>query len=59
MFRYSLDVPAVADVLERAVSLVLDQGLRTADIMPPGDAGDLTLVGTDAMADAVAKALEE
>lgn len=35
MLRYSFDMVAEADAIENAVSKVLDQGYRTADIMPP------------------------
>lgn len=35
MLRYSFDLPAEADCIERAVSAVLDEGFRTADIMSP------------------------
>ena len=34
MLRYSFDLPREADCVERAVSAVLDEGWRTADIMP-------------------------
>lgn len=37
MLRYSFDLPAEADCIENAVSAVLDEGWRTADIMPGGD----------------------
>jgi 3-isopropylmalate dehydrogenase len=53
MLRYSLDAPAVADRIESAVSAVLDQGLRTADILSEG----LRQVGTAEMGDAVVAAL--
>ncbi|TNF36322.1 MAG: 3-isopropylmalate dehydrogenase [Gammaproteobacteria bacterium] len=53
MLRYSLAAAAPADVIEAAVSKVLDQGLRTADIQSDG----MTLVNTAAMGDAVVKAL--
>jgi 3-isopropylmalate dehydrogenase len=53
MLRYSLDAPAAARRVEAAVSTVLDQGLRTADIMSPGH----RLVGTAEMGDAVVAAL--
>jgi len=36
MLRYSLDEGAAAEAIEVAVSKVLDQGLRTADIMSEG-----------------------
>ena len=39
MLRYSFDMAAEADCIERAVSAVLDEGYRTADIMPSGGQG--------------------
>lgn len=54
MLRYSLDAAEAADAIEKAVSDVLDQGLRTPDIFSEGS----TQVGTDAMGDAVAAALK-
>lgn len=51
--RYTLDEPELADRVERAVSRVLDQGLRTVDIMSEGN----TRVGTAAMGDAIVAAL--
>ena len=53
MLRYSLGAPAAADRIEAAVSKVLDQGLRTADIMSAG----MRQVGTVEMGDAVVAAL--
>jgi 3-isopropylmalate dehydrogenase len=53
MLRYTLNAPALADRIERAVSKVLDQGLRTADIYTVGT----NKVGTQAMGDAVVAAL--
>jgi len=53
MLRYTLDEPAMADRIEQAVSKVLDQGLRTADIYSAG----MTKVGTKEMGDAVVAAL--
>ncbi len=53
MMRYSLDLPEIADRIEKAVSDVLDLGLRTPDIMSAG----CTAVTTQAMADAVIKQL--
>ncbi len=50
MYRYSLDQPAAADMIEQAVSAVLSQGYRTADIH--GSAQD-KVVGTQAMGDLV------
>jgi 3-isopropylmalate dehydrogenase len=54
MLRYTLACPEAADVIEQAVSVVLDRGLRTADIQSPGT----ELVSTVAMGDAVAAALQ-
>ncbi|MFN2337674.1 MAG: 3-isopropylmalate dehydrogenase [Gammaproteobacteria bacterium] len=53
MLRYSLDAGAAAERIEAAVGRVLDQGLRTPDIMAAG----LQQVGTAAMGDAVVAAL--
>lgn len=53
MFRYSFERVDLADRIDQAVSRVLDQGLRTADIMQPG----CTKVGTSEMGDAVVAAL--
>ena len=57
MLRYSLGEAAAAARLEDAVNAVLDQGIRTADIMPADGGPDLRKVGTDEMADAVIAAL--
>jgi len=53
MLRYSLGEPAMAERIEAAVSKVLDQGLRTADIYADG----CTKIGTAPMGDAVVAAL--
>ena len=53
MLRYSLDAAPAAERIEAAVSKVLDQGLRTADIMSSG----MRRVGTAEMGDAVVAAL--
>ncbi|MDD2893470.1 MAG: 3-isopropylmalate dehydrogenase [Halothiobacillaceae bacterium] len=53
MLRYSLERADLADKIEQAVSVVLDQGLRTRDIMEPG----MTEVSTSAMGDALVAAL--
>ena len=53
LLRYSLNQPEQAERIERAVGRVLDQGLRTVDIMADG----MTPVGTQAMGDAVVAAL--
>ncbi|MCU7892689.1 MAG: 3-isopropylmalate dehydrogenase [Candidatus Thiodiazotropha sp. (ex Ustalcina ferruginea)] len=54
MLRYSLDEPAMADRIERAVDKVLDDGLRTPDIM----SDEMTEVGCEAMGDAIVAALD-
>jgi 3-isopropylmalate dehydrogenase len=53
MLRHSLGQPAAADRIERAVSKVLQAGLRTADIHTSGT----RRVGTQEMGDAVLAAL--
>ena len=53
MLRYSLDEPAMAERIEKAVDKVLNDGLRTQDIMSEG----MKEVGTVAMGDAVVAAL--
>jgi len=54
MLRYSLDNTEMAERIERAVDQVLDQGLRTPDIMSEG----CKEVGTVEMGDAVIAALK-
>ncbi|RYC32397.1 3-isopropylmalate dehydrogenase [Lichenibacterium minor] len=51
--RYSLDMAAEADRLERAISSALDAGHRTADLARPGE----TAISTSQMGDAVVAAL--
>jgi 3-isopropylmalate dehydrogenase len=51
--RYSLDLDAQADAIEMAVQKVLNNGVRTADIMAPG----CTEVSTAGMGDALIKEL--
>ncbi len=53
MMRYSFAMAAEADRLETAVRKVLEQGLRTGDIMQTG----MKQVGTAEMGDAILKAL--
>lgn len=55
MLRYTLNEPALADRVERAIERVLDQGLRTADIHSSG----MQRIGTAAMGDAVVAALQQ
>ena len=54
MLRYSLQAEEAAEAIEAAVSQVLDQGLRTADIMSEGS----QKVGTREMGEAVLAALK-
>ena len=54
MLRYSFELEEEAGLVEKAVSRVLADGLRTADIMQPG----MTPVSTKAMGEAVIGALE-
>ena len=56
MLRYSLSEREAAERIEAAVDAVLDQGVRTADILPADRTG-VRQVGTDEMADAVIAAL--
>ena len=51
MLRYSLDMPKEAEAMEQAVSAALEAGLRTADIVEPGQ----TAVGCVAMGHAIAE----
>jgi 3-isopropylmalate dehydrogenase len=53
LLRYTLNEPALAERIEKAVSRVLDQGLRTGDIYTDG----MRKVGTVQMGDAVVAAL--
>ena len=58
MLRYSLEQPAFADHVDRAVEMVLKQGLRTQDIFVEGDPGTQK-VSTAEMGDAVIEALNK
>ncbi|MET0089797.1 MAG: 3-isopropylmalate dehydrogenase [Candidatus Thiodiazotropha sp.] len=53
MLRYSLDEPEMASRIEKAVERVLDDGLRTPDILSEG----MSEVTCEAMGDAVVAAL--
>ena len=53
MLRHSLDRADLAERIEQAVGKVLDDGLRTGDIMSEG----CTRVGTEGMGDAIVAAL--
>ncbi|MBW7852139.1 MAG: 3-isopropylmalate dehydrogenase [Rhodospirillales bacterium] len=55
MLRYSFDMMAEADLVEKAVKNVLDGGLRTADIMQPGKAR----VSTTVMGEAIVRELDK
>jgi len=55
MLCHTLDQPAAAERIKQAVSDVLDQGLRTPDILSPG----MRQVGTTEMGDAVVAALSK
>jgi 3-isopropylmalate dehydrogenase len=55
MLRYSLNEPELAGRIEKAVGSVLDQGLRTVDIMSAG----MREVGTVEMGAAVVEALQK
>lgn len=55
LLRYSFDMDAEADCVEQAVSAVLDDGLRTADIFSPG----CTLVGCQAMGSAIIEKMKK
>jgi 3-isopropylmalate dehydrogenase len=54
MLRYSLNQAPLADKINAAVNVVLDQGYRTKDISAAGD----TIVGTEAMGDLIVNAIE-
>jgi len=54
MLRYGLNQPAAAARIEQAVTTVLDNGDRTADIMAPGT----NLLGCQAMGEALMRVLE-
>jgi 3-isopropylmalate dehydrogenase len=52
--RYSFDLGREADMVEKAIADVLDNGLRTGDIMQDG----MTRVSTKAMGEAIIAAME-
>lgn len=54
MLRYTFGESAAADAIEKAIGVVLDQGLRTGDIYSEGT----TLVSCSEMGDAVVAALK-
>ena len=53
MLRYSLNQTALAEKIESAINVVLDQGYRTGDIAAQGE----TTIGTEEMGDRVVEAL--
>ena len=53
--RYSFALKTEADLIDRAVGAVLDDGIRTGDIMQPG----MRLVGTKEMGNAILGALQK
>jgi 3-isopropylmalate dehydrogenase len=55
MLRYSFDDAEGAELIERAVSKVLDGGVRTADIMQPGKAR----VSTTVMGDSILREVDK
>ena len=54
MFRYSLSMPKMANIVESAISKTLSQGYRTADIYSPGNA----LVSTTEMTNKILDNME-
>ncbi len=54
MLRYSLNQSPLADKINAAVNVVLDQGYRTKDISAVGD----KIVGTEAMGDLIVDAIK-
>ena len=52
--RYSLNLDKEADALEKAVQIVLDDGLRTKDILSKG----MKEVSTSEMGDAIISKLQ-
>ena len=55
LLRYSLDLDTEADAVENAVRQVLDDGIRTRDILPREGAESITTVGCKQMGEEVAK----
>ncbi len=55
MLRYSFGLKREADIMDKAIDLVLERGYRTPDIYAEGN----IKVGTDGMTDAIIKAMEE
>jgi 3-isopropylmalate dehydrogenase len=58
LLRWSLGLEAAAASVEAAVSAAIDDGYRTADLVPAdGDRTGLTVVGTRAMTAAIVERL--
>ncbi|MEO0969084.1 MAG: 3-isopropylmalate dehydrogenase, partial [Cyanobacteria bacterium J06639_18] len=55
MLRYGLNQPQAADAIENTVSLILQQDMRTGDIMSPG----MKLLGCSAMGEVLTETLEK
>ena len=55
MLRFSFDMPKEADAIENAVSMYLDEGYRTADIMSQGK----LLVGCKKCGDIIAEKIKK
>ena len=53
LFRFSLEAPAAAETIERAVSRALGDGCRTADLVPAGQPA----LSTEAMSSAITERL--
>ena len=60
MLRFTFDLDTEANVIEKAIEKVLDDGFRTIDIMPaPGkDASNITQVGTEDMGDLICRYID-
>jgi 3-isopropylmalate dehydrogenase len=54
MLSYSFDLQAEAEAVERAVTQVLADGLRTADLVSPGGKAVSTREFANAVAEAIA-----
>lgn len=59
MLRYSFDMPSEADAIENAVSAVLDEGYRTADIMPSDADSACIRVGCKKMGELISDCLRK
>lgn len=59
MLRMSLDLPDEAEMIEKAVTEVLEQGYRTGDIYQKNNKEDQQLIGTRQMGELVIEALSK